>query len=325
MKLSILSLALLIFAFNANANNATTHTTNRDDGSKIVYYLLSQSQKKPSDTLLLILQGSDCNSVLNNESIFTDYMNVWPGADILIIEKYGIDNGLSYSTDAERNDCPAQYIQNDSPEQRAADVATVLRLLKMRNDYPEIIVLGGSEGAVVANLVSARVNDISATVSFNGGGRKFIDDVIHSIRAGSASKGEAEESVNSFEGFSNHILNGGPSELQVSGHGYRWWFEMLSIDQLETLKKVNSPLLIIQGGRDLSVSPQKADEMILALEESGKYNIESLKYQELDHQFNSTDGTNKRKRVIADINAWLKSKLGKSDKSPLSTVGSLAD
>ena len=89
---------------------------------------------------------------------------------------------------------------------------------------------------------------------------------------------------------------------------------MLSIDQLEVLKKVNTPLLIIQGSRDLSVSPQKADEMILTLREFGKTNIEYRKYKELDHGFKSIDGESKRKEVVSDINVWLRSKLSNPNK-----------
>lgn len=48
---------------------------------------------------------------------------------------------------------------------------------------------------------------------------------------------------------------------------------MLSLDQLDTLEKVKSPLLIIQGGMDTSVSPQKTDELVQRLEELGKNNI----------------------------------------------------
>ncbi|MGU5717641.1 hypothetical protein ACV1DK_20525, partial [Aeromonas taiwanensis] len=73
--------------------------------------------------------------------------------------------------------------------------------------------------------------------------------------------------------LAEHVLNSKPFELDVSGHGYHWWHQALSIDQLDTLKKVKSPLLIVQGGRDPSVSPQKADEIMPYLKNLGKINI----------------------------------------------------
>ncbi|MFM5686075.1 alpha/beta hydrolase family protein [Aeromonas caviae] len=285
-----------------------TRTASRDDSSHISYYLVPHSYD--TDTLLLILQGSDCNSVLKIDSILTDYKNVWPEADVLLIEKYGINRKLKYSTDPARKDCPAQYLEKDSPAQRVADIKAVLDTVRKDGQYKKLILLGGSEGAVIANLVSADIDSIDATIAFNGGGRWFIDDVSHSIAVKHKNPAAAKKEVDDFKGFAEHVLNSNPFELEVSGHGYHWWQQMLSIDQLDTLKKVNSPLLIIQGGRDTSVSPQKTDELMQRLKDLGKNNIEYQRYEELDHGLKNSDGKSLRKEVILDINIWLRSKLG---------------
>lgn len=285
-----------------------TRTASRDDDSPISYYLVQHSHD--TDTLLLILQGSDCNSVLNIDSILSDYKNVWPEADVLLIEKYGIDRNLKYSTDPARKDCPAQYLEKDNPAQRVADIKVVLDTVRMNGQYKTFILLGGSEGAVIANLVTAAVYYIDATIAFNGGGRWFIDDVSHSIAVKHNNSEEARKEVVGFKGFAEHVLNSKPFELEVSGHGYHWWQQMLSIDQLDTLIKVNSPLLIIQGGMDTSVSPQKTDELMQRLKELGKNNIEYRRYEALDHGLKNSDGKSLRKEVVSDMNLWLQSKLG---------------
>ncbi|HAT2715227.1 alpha/beta hydrolase family protein [Aeromonas hydrophila] len=308
MKIRAIFLLLLILTFISNADDITTRTASRDDGSSISYYLLQHSHD--ADTLLLILQGSDCNSVLNIDSILSDYKNVWPEADLLLIEKYGINRELKYSTDPARKDCPAQYLEKDSPAQRVTDIKTVLDIVRKDGQYKIFILLGGSEGAVIANLVSADVDYIDATVAFNGGGRWFIDDVSHSIAVKHNNPEEARKEIDGFKGFAEHALNSKPFELDVSGHGYHWWQQMLSIDQLDTLQNVKSPLLIIQGGRDTSVSPQKTDELIQRLKDLGKSNIEYRRYKELDHGLKDSDGKSQRKEVVTDMNIWLQSKLG---------------
>lgn len=308
MQVRAISLLLLIFSCSVSATEIMTRTVSRDDGSFISYYLVQHAHD--TDTLLLILQGSDCNSVLNIDSILTEYKNVWPEADVLLIEKYGINRKLKYSKDAERKDCPAQYLEKDNPAQRVADINTVLDIVRKDGQYKKLILLGGSEGAVIANLVSADIDSIDATIAFNGGGRWFIDDVSHSIAVQHKNPAAARKEVDDFKGFTEHFLHSKPFELDVSGHGYHWWQQMLSIDQLDTLKKVKSPLLIIQGGRDTSVSPQKTDEMMQRLEELGKSNIEYRRYEALDHGLKDSDGKNLRKEVIRDINIWLRSKLG---------------
>ncbi|WP_434466664.1 alpha/beta hydrolase [Aeromonas dhakensis] len=212
-----------------------TRTASRDDGSPISYYLIQHAHD--TNTLLLILQGSDCNSVLKIDSILTDYKNAWPEANLLLIEKYGIDQGLKYSKDTERKDCPAQYLEKDSPAQRIADIKAVLDIVRKDGQYKKFILLGGSEGALIANLVTAEVDYIDATISFNGGGRWFIDDVSHSIAVKHNNPEEARKEIDGFKGFAQHVINSKPFDLEVSGHGYHWWQQMLSIDQLDTLKK----------------------------------------------------------------------------------------
>ncbi|MFQ2458535.1 alpha/beta hydrolase family protein [Aeromonas caviae] len=244
------------------------------------------------------------------ESILTEYKNVWPEADVLLIEKYGINRKLKYSKDAERKDCPAQYLEKDNPAQRVADIKTVLDIVRKDGQYKTFILLGGSEGAVIANRVSADIDSIDATIAFNGGGRWFIDDVSHSIAVKHNNPDEARKESDDFKGFAEHVLNSKPFELDVSGHGYHWWQQMLSIDQLDILKKVKSPLLVVQGGMDTSVSPQKTDEMMQRLKELGKSNIEYRRYEALDHGLKDSDGKSQRKKVVSDINFWLRSKLG---------------
>ncbi|MFM5835405.1 hypothetical protein [Aeromonas caviae] len=106
MQVRAISLLLLMLTCSVSATEIMTRTVSRDDGSFISYYLVQHAHD--TDTLLLILQGSDCNSVLKIESILTEYKNVWPEADVLLIEKYGINRKLKYSSDPARKDYPAQ-------------------------------------------------------------------------------------------------------------------------------------------------------------------------------------------------------------------------
>lgn len=232
MQVRAISLLLLIFSCSVSATAIMTRTVSRDDGSFISYYLVQHAHD--TDTLLLILQGSDCNSVLNIDSILTEYKNVWPEADVLLIEKYGINRKLKYSTDPARKDCPAQYLEKDNPAQRVADINTVLDIVRKDGQYKKLIQLGGSEGAVIANLVSADIDSIDATIAFNGGGRWFIDDVSHSIEVKHKNPEAARKEVDDFKEFAEHVLHSKPFELEVSGHGYHWWQQMLSLDQLDT-------------------------------------------------------------------------------------------
>ncbi|BBQ27443.1 hypothetical protein WP2W18C05_36590 [Aeromonas sp. WP2-W18-CRE-05] len=215
MKVLLIFFGFLFLTSSVNSQEIMTRTASRDDGSFISYYLVQHLHD--TDTLLLILQGSDCNSVLKIDSILTEYKNVWPEADVLLIEKYGINRKLKYSTDPARKDCPAQYLENDNPAQRVADINTVLDIVRKDGQYKTFILLGGSEGAVIANLVSADIDSIDSTIAFNAGGRWFIDDVSHSIAVKHKNPAAARKEVDDFKGFAEHVLNSKPFELEVSG------------------------------------------------------------------------------------------------------------
>ena len=105
----IFGLAGVLFAACAHAQPAARELA-RDDGSRIRYYLEPRDPARRSDRLLLVIQGSDCNSVTRVRIIQSDLVRAWPQADLLTVEKYGIDDTLPYDGDPERPDCPAAYL-----------------------------------------------------------------------------------------------------------------------------------------------------------------------------------------------------------------------
>ena len=280
----------------------------RDDGSSIQYYLRLEEAGKHSDNLLVTLQGSDCNSVSKIKGIDT-LRKVYRDADVLTVEKYGITDALPYSAETERADCPDAYIENDCIEQRACDIDRIIRLLRGEWPYRRVILVGGSEGATVAAMLSAKVDYISATVLFGVGGRYFLDDVIHSMAFTISSEEELARSVEGIRQLAQAIHSDAPFDIEMSNHGYKWWHSMFSFDQEATLARINSPVLILQGGNDRSASPAKATEMVNALKKKGKNNFDYIFYPEYDHALHLSDGDDPSGTVIGDINNWLHQKV----------------
>jgi len=315
MRLEKIFAAFLVLSANAIAapNHLIENTAMRLDGSEISYYIDEGSQQKQSQDLLLVLQGSDCNSVVHIESIFSSYRNLWREADLLVIEKYGITKSLPYSSDAGRSDCPSTSLQNDNPRQRVSDANTVLKAVYEARLYKNLVVMGGSEGALIANLLAAENELVTAVVAFNGGGRWFVDDVLHNIASEYVEKEEAENSLNGFKEFYQHILTSNADELVVSGHGYSWWKQMFEIDQFLVLNDVERPVLLVQGGIDKSVSPEKFNEMMSELTDAGKENIDHLFYQYLNHSFKTAEGVHKQDDVVSEMQHWLRGILGDSE------------
>jgi dienelactone hydrolase len=298
----------LLLAQSAHAAPAVAaHELTRADGSTIHYYLQLRSAGAVSRELLVVIQGSDCNSVQHISSIAEHLGNVLPEADLLTVEKYGIDASLPYELDPERADCPTAYLQNDNLRQRLKDYRSVITQVRKQNAYQRVVVLGGSEGAVVAASLANWPTQVDAVVWLNGGGRWFIDDVLHNIEMSSESAAQKAEGVKEFREFAEHVRSGPATSLTASNHGYIWWKQMLEIDQLAILKRATVPMLVMQGGADHSVSPAKFNNMAERLVAAGKDNIQVRRYPLLDHGFRGADKKSRMGEVADDIRSWLKS------------------
>lgn len=286
----------------------------RKDGTVIDYYLEATSSGLSADTLLVFFQGSDCNSVKHNNLIRELSQAIWPSADLLLIEKPGITSSLPRDSNAERSDCPSYYLKNDCPEQRVQDANKVVSEIAKNERYKNVIVLGGSEGAVVAALFAAEYGIADAIVMINGGSRWFIDDVTHNIKSTSPAN-EVKSALEGFNGFTKHILNSEAFEIEVSNHGYAWWKSVLTLDQKSVLTRVAVPTLVIQGGRDKSVSPEAVTELVTELYDSGSNNIELMSYPEMNHKLLDPNGRQMTQEISGYIKGWLKTALeSNSDK-----------
>lgn len=260
--------------------------------SKITYHLGSRT--KPANNLLLILQGSDCRSVLTNNSVKEALPKVRPDADVLLIEKWGLSPHTS--------DCPQTYIDNDSPSQRVNDAKQVLEHLNKNKGYQSIYVLGGSEGAVIAVMLREAFPGITATIAFNGGGNSFQDDIEHNIKASTPAEVTASV-VAEFREFAEQIKTSKePFPVNSSQHGYKWWKEMLTLKQTKVIEHGNTPLLIVQSGQDASVDPEKTHIMIENL--SSSENVKYQYFEELDHGLRKENGDSIDDSALAAMRGW---------------------
>jgi esterase/lipase len=276
----------------------------RRDGSYIQYYLDKNLPQSGSEYLLIILQGSDCNSIKCNIAV-KRLRNTFAQADFLTIEKYGITADLEYSSDPQRIDCPISYLENDCPEQRVDDAKKVIKQLVKTYNYKKIIIIGGSEGAVVAGMLSTTFPNIIGTILIGAGGRWFVDDIIYSLQYTTGSQGELIKKTDEIKKFEKYMISAKPFWLSASNHGFKWWKNMFKIDQQENLKLIKTPLLILQGGIDKSVSPSKNAEMIEYLKKIGKKNIDYIFYNDLDHSLNISTGDENTNQVLIDISTWI--------------------
>ncbi|QTL38301.1 alpha/beta hydrolase [Xenorhabdus budapestensis] len=270
-----------------------------NDGKEITYYLIKRNSTH-SDDLLVLIQGSDCNSVINNRKMIENFGATFPENDILLVEKAGLDSRIGKDgVEVDDSACPQVYIQNDSPSKRVKDYLAVLNQLK--NKYHHIVLIGGSEGALVSNMIASNADFITAAISINGGGRFFIDDVIHSIRHETPAE-MSDEAVNSFKNFAETAKkNNLPAGMVVSGHGANWWYESLSIDNQSLIQSSKTPLFVIQCMSDNNTDAAGILKVMVAIDNP---KVSFKTYDGLDHFFKDSDGNYHAATIIKDIKSW---------------------
>lgn len=290
--------AFLLPSFTSYAK-ISTHTLLRTEGSEINYYLDKRAEN--NQTLLVLMQGSDCNSIKNNAFIQETFGQWLPNSDVLMVEKYGITAQLPYfQSGEERADCPKEYTLHDNPNQRMQDYDAVLD--KLSPHYPNIVLIGGSEGATMVHLVVAKRNDINAAVALNGGGRFFLDDVLYNIRY-TTPKEHVEDAVKGFQQFADAIKNNQIDDDQNIGeHSPLWWKQFFAIDLLNVIKNnTQTPVLIIQTLNDTNVN---VEAFHLLNQSINQPNINFIKYDKLDHGFYNEQGERLTDEIINDIQQW---------------------
>jgi len=296
MKPYLLILALSFLAMSAAYADEKYY---RNDGTEIRYYL----DNAEAENLLVVFQGSDCNSVRHMESVNKIWQEFAPGSALLTIEKYGIDNSLSYSS-GERDDCPTKYLKHDTMAQRISDGVQVIEALK--HSYGKITLAGGSEGGSIALGVAAQISDLHAVLALNSGSSSFQHDVEFSIQQTVPAK-QLDKVLNGFRQFVMQIKESNePFPVEVSGHGYAFWKDALERDLLQPLKKIYAPVLIVQSTGDKSVDPDRTKHEVENIIAEGASNITLLMIPKLDHGFRDESGVSKLKEVIESAAGILK-------------------
>lgn len=283
-----------------NTGEETVRTENlaRQDGSAVHYYLLHR-QAEPTRKLLILIQGSDCNSAKNNRFMVDTFGGAFPDHDILLVEKYGITDALPFNDrDGERADCPAETMLNDSLSVRVSDYAAVIDRLK--GEYDTVLLLGGSEGATVAEHTALASPAVDAVVAVNGGGRFFLDDVTDSFR--NSPQPLEESQLAGFLAFTDAVKrNEVADDMLVSQHGTRWWREFLAADAQQVLNGQTKPVLVIQTLNDTNVSVTSFKQMQKAVENPV---VTFRTFDNLDHYFKDTDGNRHTAQILAVIRDW---------------------
>lgn len=221
--------------------------------------------------------------------------------------------------------CPDYYIENIKNltlnDITVDDALESVKLLKKNQliDHNKIFVLGHSLGGLAAPRIASKDNSISGIIIMAGNSRNLLDIIIEQYNYIFNLDGdltdEEKKQIEAIKEQVNKIKNGTMPESEVFLLGGKpFWDDLLEYNQVETAKKLNIPILVLQGGRDYQITIDDFEKWKQNLTEG---NATFKLYDDLNHLFLYGEGksspeeynnySNIPEEVIKDISQWIKS------------------
>jgi len=272
----------------------------RTDGSTI-HWSLDNSLVGQAQDLVLIAQGSGCDSPLANEnvqllgSIFDELM-------VLTIEKYGVKPGDAPVDPIE--DCSAEYYANNTISQRVDDAVQVLEELQSRQIWNgDLALFGGSSGGAVVSILSARLPDTDAVVVFSAGaGQTLAESITQIVPQGVAAMLEQQ-----FD-----RVGSDPDSIEIlSGNSFRWWADIMDRRVSDDLLVSSAPILVVQGTLDRSSPVASARATRDAFEAAGDTRLTYWELEGLDHHMVDTSGASHMPETLNAVVQWISDQLAR--------------
>jgi pimeloyl-ACP methyl ester carboxylesterase len=268
---------ILLFSFSPLA----AETLVRPDGTAITYYLDLPS--KDSYPLAVILQGSECLRVSHK---YQDYIRTLTdlGVAVLRVEKPGLHAGVAIG------DCTDDYLRLNTPQRRVLDLVMVVAELRKNERWDgRLVLVGGSEGAMIAALTAPLLPETRAVVLLSGGGGlTFGEEVVEGAARQMLDSGmdpeKVEEEIAAMREFLANIgKNPDPyrewmSDGKLVRNTYLWWAHAVPLRLTTSLQRISAPVLVLHGRSDLGTPYRSAEMMMEELSFSGKTNFEFRPY-----------------------------------------------
>lgn len=206
-------------------------------------------------------------------------------------------------------------------QETVEDAISAIELLYQREeiDKNRIYLLGHSLGGMLAPRIALKTDKLNGIIMLAGTIKDLLETIIRQTKYlasldGNIDNNEAKE-IEDIEKNVERIksLNIDKDENILGAPG-SYWLDLLNYNPLEEIKKVNIPILILQGDRDYQVTVE--DFELWQKELKDKPNITFKIYKGLNHLFIYGEGTpnpeeyfkagNISQEVIEDIANWIK-------------------
>ncbi|WP_183043492.1 alpha/beta hydrolase [Alicycliphilus denitrificans] len=263
----------------------------KDSGSSTYYSFVVGNASQP-DTVVFFYGATGCPSW---KSVMPGYVSgLTVNARVFVLNKRFVPDrstGLF--------DCGHEFHLVNNPNQWVADYSEFIatQISSIAPKPKNVVLVGVSEGALPAAKVAGLSPAITHLAIIGSGG--------YSMRKSLATlrqKGAIQFDVNS--GWEKITADPRSIEKNWYGNSYRWWTDIMDIDPIADLLKLNIPVLIGIGEQDQSVPVESVNFLETKFKEAGKDNLIVRVYPSADHRLNA-NGASYRNEFFAELGRLL--------------------
>ena len=263
------------------------------DGGSSSYYSFAAGDTLQADTVLFFYGATGCPSW---KSVMPGYVSgLTLNARVFALNKRFVSDrstGLF--------DCGLDFHRANNPDQWVSDYLEFInwQTAAIRPKPKNVVLVGVSEGAIPATRIAVLSPAITHLVIIGSGGYSMRKSLV-TLRQ----KGAIPFDVDS--GWKKIAADPRSIEKEWYGNRYRWWSDIIDIDPLSDLLKLNTPILLGMGEQDESVPVESAYFLKEKFEEAGKDNLVVRIYPGADHRLRG-NGLSYRSDFFAELGRFLR-------------------
>jgi len=263
-----------------------------NDGGSSVYYSFTVGDALQPETVIFYAGGSGCWS---RKSVMPEYLSgLTVSARVFVLNKrFMPDRSIGIF------DCGEDFYLANHPSQWISDYSEFIeaQLGTLSPKPKNIVMVGVSEGGLVATKIAARTPAIThlAVISYGGYSVRQMYKILEQ-------KGRSQVDVDDL--WKEVPSDPRSIEKEWNGSTYRWWSDMMDIDPLSDFLKLNIPIIVGAGEKDQSMPVESALFLAAKFKEAGKDNLILKVYPESDHRLNG-NGVSHRDEFFAELSRLL--------------------
>ena len=272
------------------------------DGGKANFYSFDIGTPSRDDPLFFFISGSGCASVKYRFPFYFFPIMDLINARVMVLQKRNLEEN------SRGGRCSKAFTATDYFKQSVADQEEFIRnqLAKQPGNPKAIVLIGASEGAVVAAKVTSREPKITHIALIGSGG----DTVRKNLHLLSKKKWY-------FFGLQGKLeaIEKNPHSVRhrAWGQTYRYWSSLLDVNIGDLLLSLNIPIIIAMGEDDDSVPIETALTLKKRFIHQGKNNLTLLIFPHANHHLQDlSTSRNYSKEFLESIAYCLRSTPEKS-------------